>query len=81
MEPWRWRFKKIGPLPSSSILTISGSAKNSIKLYKYAADFASALWFCLSALVFPNFFYRSALAKLHAIQCFFKDFIHKIFFS
>ena len=51
MGPWRWRVKKIGPLPSSSISSFSVSAKNSIKLCKYAADFASALRFGLSALV------------------------------
>ena len=47
----RWRVKKIGPLPSSYISSFSVSAKYSIKLCKYAADFASALRFGLSALV------------------------------
>ena len=47
--------KKFGSLPSSCVLSISVSAKYSIKLYKYAADFASVLQFCLSALVFPTF--------------------------
>jgi len=51
MGLWRCRVKKIGPLPLSSISSFSVSAKNSIKLCKYAADFASALRFILSALV------------------------------
>ena len=77
MRPWRWRVKKFGPLPSSYISSISGTAKYSIKLCKYAADFASMLRFGLSALVFPNFINRSALVKFYVSQCFVKDFILK----
>ena len=73
MGPWHWRVKKFRPLPSSYISSISGSAKYSLILNKHAVDFASAMWFGLPALVFPNFFYRSALAKSYMSQCFFKD--------
>jgi len=48
--------KKIRPLPSSYISSISGSAKYSIKLCKYAADFASMLRFGRSSSVLAKFY-------------------------
>jgi len=54
----------------NSISSISGSAKYSIKLSNYAADFANTLRFGLSALAFQNFLTAVHLQSLMQVCVF-----------
>jgi len=59
MGPWRWRLKKIGPLPSSSNHRISVSAQSCRIINKFAANLISTLLTLLGA----KFYSRGLLSK------------------